>query len=286
MNTQLKLLFVICIAIFIVITMLMNDHTNTLLASAASWPRISLSMDKFEQKYPIKTTTKPINIFIHACNATGWREILQELIDDLIESGLYDACQQIYCGCSCDACNTELPDLLHRYSKIKLMEKFNDNTWENGTINTLYEFSRKEDSYILYLHTKGVRNRSLRSKYWRQLMALYVIENWRVCVHILRTGMYTVGTMMTYYPKPHYSGNFWWADSTYLRTLPFIKDVQNRMNAEYHLLSNFANHKHVSLGRERWLSIMRTGMYKNAPPPPLPIVDAQHMPLSIHYKLL
>jgi hypothetical protein len=50
-------------------------------------------------------------------------------------------------------------------------------------------------------------------------MEYFVLENWRSCVTCLE-GHDTVGVQWTTVPRPHYSGNFWWADSRYLRRLP------------------------------------------------------------------
>ena len=51
-------------------------------------------------------------------------------------------------------------------------------------------------------------------------MSWGVIKNWRKCIDALNVGYDVAG--VNYFTKPakHFSGNFWWANSEYIKTLP------------------------------------------------------------------
>jgi hypothetical protein len=84
----------------------------------------------------------------------------------------------------------------------------------------------QEEFAVLYLHLKGVTH--LNNPYnkptedWRHLMQYFNVENWRQCVAKLKDDYDTVGVNFCSDPLPHYSGNFWWARSSYIRILPAL----------------------------------------------------------------
>ena len=129
--------------------------------------------------------------------------------------------------------------------------------YENPTINFMKNFSEiNANSYILYLHTKGVRYNPNDNKEndWIDYMLYFLVEQHKLCVSILDNFYEVVGCNYSYdidktvdgwntndpYKLPaHYSGNFWWANSNYLRTLPLLS-IENpeRMAPEFWLFKN------------------------------------------------
>jgi hypothetical protein len=209
---------------------------------------------------------KPIYIFMHVCNKGEWENVFNELITHIIDSGLYDVCTTIFIGCSCEVCDVSLMDIPKKYNKAILLEKKPNDTHENETINELIEFSKSNDGYILYLHTKGITNKSVNQIYWRHFMTTYNVDLWRVCVDLLQQGYYTVGcNYFLLYLHYHYSGNYWWTTTDYLKTLDYInkKNITNRYEAEFKLLKNYKKNKHINLGTEMWISYMpmNIGLY-------------------------
>lgn len=103
---------------------------------------------------------------------------------------------------------------------------------ENYTYRKMWKDSRNEmePAQYLYIHTKGItstdnllrRGNAEKYKmyyYWRQYLVWGVIENWEKCVEALRT--YDVaGINYQDMPSPHFSGGFWWANASYLASLP------------------------------------------------------------------
>lgn len=100
---------------------------------------------------------------------------------------------------------------------------------ENYTYRKIYNDCQKEDMRVCYVHTKGITSGMKISKdsieqhknyyYWRQYLNWGVLENWKACVSALQE--YDVAGV-NYYTRPskHFSGNFWWAKSTYIKSLP------------------------------------------------------------------
>lgn len=105
---------------------------------------------------------------------------------------------------------------------------------ENYTFRRIYEDCQnaEEEFYVMYIHTKGITScMRLMSKncilaqsfknyyYWRQFLNWGVIKRWRSCVDALDDND-VAGVNFFSSPSPHFSGNFWWAKSSYIKTLP------------------------------------------------------------------
>jgi hypothetical protein len=107
--------------------------------------------------------------------------------------------------------------------------------FEYPALNRLWLDSHDEDFYALYLHCKGSSKidevEFQNGLAWMHYMAVGVIDNYLICLKHLDQGADLVGSMW----YRHFKGNFFWAKSSYLRTLvgPYHIDVSNRFNAEY-----------------------------------------------------
>jgi hypothetical protein len=137
---------------------------------------------------------------------------------------------------------------------------------ENVMMCKIWNDSHDIDAKVLYLHSKGITsvdNHLARGNvdvfknyyYWRQFLNWGVIENWKQCVNDL--DVYdTVGVNYFNEPSRHYSGNFWWANMSYIRSLPdpstlewwnqlrgktsdsWLRNAPNRFRDEMWLCSN------------------------------------------------
>ena len=131
---------------------------------------------------------------------------------------------------------------------------------EIPTLNSLREHSLSEDFNVLYIHTKGVAylekgNTKEIVMYWRKYMEHFCIGKWKECLNALdeydAAGCEFYGSNKHFSGNvnpPHFSGNFWWARSSYLRTLPRVEDVilpeihsAERMKAEFWIGSSNRN---------------------------------------------
>lgn len=106
---------------------------------------------------------------------------------------------------------------------------------ENYTYRKIYEdcLRIKNEFNICYIHTKGITStiRHLETSnihmyknyyYWRQYLNWGIIQNWKSSVYALDLFDVFDVAGINYYEKPskHYSGNFWWTKSNYIKKLP------------------------------------------------------------------
>lgn len=94
---------------------------------------------------------------------------------------------------------------------------------------------------ILYLHTKGASKQSNQNiTSWRQLMNYFNIEKCKNIFKIFeKTSYNTCGVLLGTAGKwKIYSGNFWWAKASYLKTIKMDGVRKNRFNAEVDYIQN------------------------------------------------
>lgn len=140
------------------------------------------------------------------------------MISDIKDSGLYEKIKEIRCNIlTKDSTDISAFD----DNKIKIIG-ISDNLdlYETPTLDFLWEHSFKEDFYALYLHTKGVKhnNENLCVNDWVKYMKHFNIHKHETCINEL-ANYDTVGVNLQDFPILHYSGNFWWTKSQYLRKL-------------------------------------------------------------------
>jgi GR25 family glycosyltransferase involved in LPS biosynthesis len=173
--------------------------------------------------------------FIHSCNLDGGK-ILNETLTKITETGLVNRLDYIM------VVNIGAPLSLLSTNKIKIIQ-YDDNTqlFEKPTINLIKIFSQYHRKVkILYLHTKGITQPD-DSKIidWKEMMFYYLVEKHQQALALL--DFYdTVGCNYQDNPNPHYSGNFWWANSNYLATLPPISS-NNRHDCEWWIMKSNPN---------------------------------------------
>ena len=103
---------------------------------------------------------------------------------------------------------------------------------EGFTLHMLHSYCKiSEPCRVLYFHAKGItglermiKGDNKNYKYfvntvnWRDYLHWAVVDNFKTCLNILNT-CDTVGCNLSEFPVKHYSGNFWWANSEYIKTL-------------------------------------------------------------------
>ena len=172
-----------------------------------------------------------IAVFYHFYQQNSWKDLYNEQINSLINSGIYDKCDFIHIGINGDQ---ELPFILD-----KMRINYNENKiLEADTLKSLYDFCNENPDYkILYFHSKGITYTednylSTTTNSWRKYLEYYVINKWEECVEDLNE-YDCVGTEWINESRlwnsnlndysneinPHYSGNFWWANAEYLKNL-------------------------------------------------------------------
>ena len=161
--------------------------------------------------------------FIHSCTLNGTKRLdyLLERIKDIPFDNIF---------------------IINIGKEIEKGENYSPDTslFEIPTINKMVQFSKENpNDIILYLHTKGV---SYSDDYteendWIDMMLYFLLE-----VDNLEN-YDCMGCNYNTLPFPHFSGNFWWATTNYLKTLPMISEINvDKNSAEWWLHQNKPNY--------------------------------------------
>lgn len=216
---------------------------------------IQKSYNHFELK---KVEKIPIIVFIHVCLIENWKFILQEQLELIRKTELYSKIDTIYLGIL--GSYEFLNDEIFLDDKIKIAYYDNRKSlYEIHSINYIKYLSNnsKDEFYILYLHSKGVRKCGNENvvKSWRNMMEFFLIENYEKCLNYLHY-FDTIGNNVInskceedVHVNPdhtfHYSGNFWWSKKSYIDKLIFLdldltsNSNKTRFKGENWILSNY-----------------------------------------------
>ena len=187
---------------------------------------------------------------IHNCNLKdiGLKR-LEYLINHINKSKLIKKLEKIYIN------NIGIPISENKYGKKYDICNYSSNgqLCEHPTINKLKEMSENINNYnILYLHSKGITHDYGKKciNDWIDMMVYFIIYNHDICIEQLNKGYQAVGcnytTNLSYAPS-HFSGNFWWGDSDYIKQLPLLDSdslnvenrfKNNRWDAEFWICKN------------------------------------------------
>jgi hypothetical protein len=170
-----------------------------------------------------------IYIYIHVCCINNWKEIFNKLYSNIKNSGLHNIIKSI----KCSILSKDNDDILFfndlNDSKIEILGISNNlDLYETPTINLLHDHSLNEDFYVLYIHTKGVKhnNQNINVTDWVNYLTYFNIQKYETCIKSL-LDYDTVGVNLQGGNDPtHYSGNFWWSKSSYIKKLEKCRYTQ------------------------------------------------------------
>jgi len=167
-------------------------------------------------------------IFIHSCNIHG-----TQMVDYLLNAVSGLVYEKIFI-------NNIGPPLLKNYGEKVEVTNYSENPklFEAPTLNKIRQFSNENPGcYILYLHTKGVHY-NFTNEYvndWIDMMLYFLTKQTNTnLLHYYDT----IGCNYFQKPdiEPHWSGNFWWARSDYLKDLHLLEEKSTeRFTPEYYL---------------------------------------------------
>lgn len=188
---------------------------------------MEIVIHEFKVKYHFYVKMLSLNAcFIHSTNMdiTGSR-ILDMLINYLNERNIIDKLEFLAINNIGIPIDEEKYKNIHK--KIIVINYSNDaSLFENATMKQIITFSKLHDNYnILYLHTKGVSYNDDHYFYpgiisWINYMLYSLVDNSDRCIKLLN--IYdTIGVNIKEHDENplHYSGNFWWGKSSYLKKL-------------------------------------------------------------------
>jgi len=191
--------------------------------------------------------------FIHSYNIENIGTYrLEKLINKINNSGCVNIFEKIYIN------NIGIP-INNIYGEKFEVLNFSENTelFEIPTINLIKTFTQKKsNNYVLYLSTKDIcySNEDDKENNWIDYMLYFLVEQHKMCISILDNNYDVVGCNYSNdldkecfkftnpYPPLHYNGNFWWANTNYLRTLPKLSTSLIEKNSpEFWLFKNNPN---------------------------------------------
>lgn len=188
-----------------------------------------------------------INIFFHVATINNYQQVFEEIFQEISQSGLFDKIDNLFLSV---VGNGELN--FKKNNKITHIKNSELNYGEFYTLQLIEDFCKTNtDCQILYLHTKGVstpNNECIID--WRKYMTYFNVNQHEKCLKSLKTHN-TCGVDLVTTPTTHYSGNFWWANSNYIKTLPKISEITSesyprilslRHNAEFWICMNKGSH--------------------------------------------
>jgi len=199
-------------------------------------------------------------IFIHTAVIGRYQERLLQYLHSIQSSNLYDSIEYIYIcynGTDSISLNLERFDTNNKIKTIKVSNNLED--FELPTQQYMYNFCLTHHNYnILYLHTKGITgeiNNCIED--WVSYMTHFCVNKWKDCIEKLKNYV-SVGVDLRDFPTLHYSGNFWWATSNHIISLPEPYDFSHiekypnpinspRHNQEFWICYDKDTAKHTSL---------------------------------------
>lgn len=166
-----------------------------------------------------------VKIYYHIYATDGVESIIDEQLS--LISNCINVPYTLDIGISIPSENVSIENILNVV--YKYTSKIRDvRAWGNEfvTIDLIEKDKDKfgDSDYILYLHTKGASkiNDANYSKLedWRHFMNYFNIEK---CIDVFKifqkSDFNTYGVHYISSNSPHYSGNFWWAKASYLKTI-------------------------------------------------------------------
>lgn len=188
-----------------------------------------------------------MDIFFHVYLKNDFSHILLNKFKKFKASGLYEKANKIYLTLFGDIDQHQefLSDLKDLYIKIEYVNITNKE-FQNEA-DTLNFMIKKAEGYekntpMLYIHTKGASythpNIKKNINAWVRYLDLYTINKWEECVDALENND-AAGGFYVEDPK-HFQGNFWWANSSYLKNLPRVNNlnITHLNRGEFWILSN------------------------------------------------
>lgn len=182
---------------------------------------------------------RPISIFYHVYCTGNWKDMFEQQMERLRNSGLAKIARNIYIQFVFDE---QVPEIsftekfrAYVVNTTFLLPLKNDITeGEIPTMKMLSFFCKHSvGQNILYMHTKGVTYESTNPLYenvklWREFLEYFMIDNWEDCNMLLNDYDIVCSTWLkqTHAFNGHATGNFFWARSEYLATLSRVEEVK------------------------------------------------------------
>jgi hypothetical protein len=187
--------------------------------------------------------------FMHVYTVGDWKRIVVNQLKKIEESLLGVWMETLYVGINGPPQASY--SAIFQHPKIEVLYCVDKAELEQSlTLSFLRNFaSVSEDNHkVFYIHTKGVTHKdSIPQADWRTMMEYYTITRFKECLkeleesdivgtnwhfgegHMGATSKKCGGIDVT----PHFSGNFWWANTAYLSKLPVLYPLVSKYQCEF-----------------------------------------------------
>lgn len=217
------------------------------------------TQNKLYDKEVLNSDLPPIYGVYHIYCIDSWKSLFQDQLNLLNKSELLNHTTKLYISVI-----TKFEDDIRFIQSFDQWGKFviinidkEASKFEFPALEYIRSLSEKERFFVYYFHTKGVSitpqtfinyqrfhtsfsHLKKNSEYWRKMMEYWIFTKYNVALNVLSSGYDTYGAYLYECPKySYYTGNFWWAKSSYIKNLSHFTDVKkkNRYVAETWLLS-------------------------------------------------
>lgn len=197
-----------------------------------------------------------IKVFLHLTDIGTYRSVLDDQVNIIENSGLINNADfYFHCNYNIENFKWIQQRLANRKNCHFINSQSDPKDLEFPTLIDLKTFCNyiDTDTAILYCHLKGVTHAGSPIETnitdWRNLLQYFNIVQWNKCVNLLDQGYDTVGVNFLQKPYPHYSGNFWWAKSGYIRSLPKLV-LPSTIDFKKQLFESVEEYRHEA---EMWI---------------------------------
>ena len=215
---------------------------------------------------------KIIGFYFAALMLDNWYEIINEQINKLVGSDLFKNTDKLYVRVfynkESDLC--KFKKLFNDNPKIEITST-NKNEHEYGILKIIESCSNVDNFNCYYFHSKGVsitsetmKKHKLNISYQqmkdsieslRRYMEYFLIDRYEDCIKNLDDGFDACGVQLRGTPRKdslHFSGNFWWSKSEYIKKLPKIDifDKENRNEPEFWIGYGYGKYKNLYFTKE------------------------------------
>lgn len=204
---------------------------------------------------------KPTYGFFHVALMDSFQGLMiaAEMLGRIQDSGIYHASQEIFIYVCGHQSQYEIlyHNLLKDYPKYKVVYGGEDTSpCEWPTLLTLRNRCASEECDVWYVHTKGASFRNgmygafIRRSVadWRGVMSEVVLHRHAECKKALEAadavGAYLWPAPYRHFPGKFFAGNFWWATSLHINSLPVLTpdNLKDREWAEAWIGTNTESH--------------------------------------------
>lgn len=183
--------------------------------------------------------------FIHYYGTAEAPGIFAEIVEALLDSGMFANLTALHLSLHGDPYFGPFVREINRISDkliIHHASNYGSSVGESATLMLIRDHAIASRSVhaICYIHTKGATNNSDIQQAWRQYMLDFVVYCWRNAEDKLNSyHLWGVNWSFSNFhfddqfpidqwqrPCGHFMGNFWWARSDYIATLPSLDTTQ------------------------------------------------------------